>query len=166
MGELVMVSGHPQVKLTPKDLTSLMIVRLAYLSGEGIDPEAQVEHDFCAGLYARTLTVKKGQVVVGALHAQESILTVRKGCALLADGDKVVMVTSGFQTILPIGKMCITYAIEDTIFTNYSANPDNSHNQEELWKLNTFDVGDDVWKTVDEEIEKLLVSFVDKQESA
>ena len=163
MGELVTLDGTKQLKLTEQDFRSLVIARLAELSGTGFDPIVQVEHDFCNGMYARTLILKKGQIVIGAPHSQESFLTVRKGHSLIANGNEVLDVEAGFQTVLGVGKMCLCVALEDTTFTNYSPNPNNLTAQDDLWKINTFSISDDLWATVDQHI-LTLIQAVQKQE--
>jgi hypothetical protein len=163
MGELVEVEGKPHLKLTSQDFTSLIVARLAELSGAGFDPSFQVDHDFCDGIYARTLTLKKGQVVIGAPHSTESFLLVRQGHTLVANGYEILNVKAGFQTVLGVGKMCLCFAVEDTVFTNYSPNPDNLKEQDDLWALNTFAIDDSMWHTVDSAIEEMLQGLVAKQ---
>ena len=165
MGEVLTTEGTKQLVLTPKDFTSLIIVRLAQKLGAGPNPEAQTEHDFVDGLYARTLYVKKGQVVVGALHSTESFLVLREGHALLADGNRVIEAKAGYQVSLGIGKMCITYAVEDSVFTNYTPNPANIKEQNDLWALNTFGIDDATWAIVDAHI-ATMIDGIQQQEIA
>ena len=46
-----------------------------------------VQHEFCAGLYARTMHIPAGTVLTGAVHREESFFLVRKGDLMVSAGD-------------------------------------------------------------------------------
>jgi len=59
--------------------------------------EVPLFHDFCTGIYARTILIKAGTIAVGAVHKNECFSLVRKGCILITTDDKPVQAESGIM---------------------------------------------------------------------
>jgi len=53
-----------------------------------------VDHDFCNGLYARTMHIPAGTILTGAVHREESFFLVRKG-------ELIVSTDNGPRTLRP-----------------------------------------------------------------
>ena len=99
--------------------------------------ETLTQHEFCNGVYARTLVIPAGTVATGAIHKDESFFLIRSG--------KVVMTTDGGMAVLPVGYTAVTkpltkracLALTDVVMTTFHANPTNEKNPDVIWDMYT-----------------------------
>lgn len=97
-----------------------------------------VTHDFCAGLYARTMHIPAGTVATGAVHAEECFMVVRSGALRMSSGVKSFDLAAGDLVKSAPGtkRAVVTYA--DTVLTTFHANPTNETDPAALWSLFTL----------------------------
>ena len=103
--------------------------------------EVPLFHDFCTGIYARTILMKAGTVAVGAVHKNECFFLVRSGSLLITTDKEPVKAESGFMIKTLAGSKRAAYALVDTLITTFHANPEELREPEELW--NNFTVPPD-----------------------
>ncbi len=84
--------------------------------------EMVLEHYFLPGVYIRKLSMKAGTVIVGKIHSTVHGCIVAKG--QIAVGKTVLV--AGDVFVSEPGAKRAGYAIEDTVFINVHANPDDS----------------------------------------
>ena len=94
--------------------------------------DCAVREYFADGLYAREITIPKGVALIGAIHKTHNFAIVSKGVLRVAtdDGAKDVQAGEVIQ-IRPGQKNCV-YAIEECVWTNFFANPDNERDSNKL----------------------------------
>ena len=97
-----------------------------------------VEHEFCAGLYARTMHLKADCGYTGAVHRGECFFVVRSGTlASFAGGDDAVMLQPGDMHIVRDGSKRAVVAVTDCIVTTFHANESDERDPLALWDLLT-----------------------------
>ena len=99
-------------------------------------PQAEVplEHDFCAGLYARTIHIPAGTLITGAVHRHESFWVVRAGdLAFTNERGETIIAGPGQMGRSPVGVKRAGLALTDVVFTTFHANPDNELDAGRLW---------------------------------
>lgn len=77
----------------------------------------EAEHLVFGGLYARTLTIPAGSVVVGRIHAQDRVCIVSKGRCAFADEHGQRIVSAPFIGKFPKGSKTAVFAFEETVWT-------------------------------------------------
>lgn len=97
-----------------------------------------VEHDFCEGLYSRTMHVPGGSLITGAIHRTENFLVVRKGKGVIGTVSGLKWFTSGDMFKSQAGAKNFAYIEEDTIFTTFHLNVENDTDPETLWEKYTI----------------------------
>ena len=96
-----------------------------------------IKHEFADQIYLRQMTIKKGMVVVGAIHNHLHIFFLLKGHLTLEDyeGPCYVISKPGIQRAV--------YANEDSVVVNIHKNPTNTKDidkiESELVSLNMKD---------------------------
>lgn len=95
----------------------------------------KIKHEFAEGLYARTMTIPAGVALVGAIHASESFMIVRKGSMAIWTEDGIKNFEAGDLIKSFPGAKRVGYAHEDTILTAFHANPTNETDPELLWEM-------------------------------
>lgn len=101
--------------------------------------DLQTKHDFCDGVYARTITIPANVALTGAIHATENFLLVRSGeIAIWVDATKAITFSAGDMITSKAGHKRIGLAITDTVLTTFHANPYNLTDPEELWEYYTL----------------------------
>jgi quercetin dioxygenase-like cupin family protein len=95
--------------------------------------EIPVTHQFCKGIYARSITIPAGIILTGALHKDECFFVVRSGTILITTDDEPIKAEAGFMAFSKAGSKRLGVALEDTVVTTFHANPDELRTAEELW---------------------------------
>ena len=95
--------------------------------------ELPVYHDFCKGIYARTIIIPAGTVLTGAVHKDECFFLVRHGCILITTDDKPIKAEGGFMSISKAGTKRAGIALVDTLVTTFHSNPEELREPDELW---------------------------------
>ena len=102
-----------------------------------------VKHAFADQIYLRELTIKKGMVMVGAIHNHLHIFFLLKGHLTLSTKDTIEDYEAPCYVVSKPGVQRAVYANEDSIVVNIHKNPTNTKDVKELEKeivsLNTED---------------------------
>ena len=106
--------------------------------------EMPVFHDFCAGIYARSLVIPAGTVLTGAIHKDECFFVVRSGSILITTDNGTIKADSGFMSITKPGAKRAGLAIVDTLVTTFHANPEELREPEEMWNHFTVPAPDNI----------------------
>jgi hypothetical protein len=127
--------GAQAVRLLPGDTVREKINGLeAHM--KGLPKEHRLEippvHHFADGLYAREITIPKGTLVVGKVHAGEHLNIVSKGEISVITEDGVRRIKAPCTLVSRPGTKRVGYAHEDTVWTTIHANPENEHDLERL----------------------------------
>lgn len=96
-------------------------------------------HDFCEGLYARTMFIPKGTALTGAIHRSENFLIIRSGDISVWTEHGMKRMKAGEMVVSGEGHKRVGYAHEDTLLTTFHANPTNETDPELLWELFTVE---------------------------
>lgn len=99
--------------------------------------ELPVEHDFCAGVYARTMHIPAGTVLTGAVHRHECIFLVRRGLLMVTTDDGPKQLEGGDMFVTPAGTKRAGAALTDVVVTTFHANPTDETDPIELWDMFT-----------------------------
>ena len=97
-----------------------------------------VDHDFCNGLYARTMHIPAGTILTGAVHREESFFLVRKGELIVSTDDGPLTLRSGEMSVSKIGTKRAGITLTDVEVTTFHANPTNEQEPQVLWDLFTI----------------------------
>lgn len=95
--------------------------------------EMPVEHDFCSGIYARTIHIPAEAVLTGAIHRHECFFLVRSGELIVTTDEGSRRVGAGDMFVTPAGTKRAGIALTDVIVTTFHANPENERNPVLLW---------------------------------
>lgn len=94
-------------------------------------------HDFCSGLYARTLHIPANTVLTGAIHKKESFFVLRSGVLLVTTDDGPKQIYPGHMSISHKGTKRAGVAVTDCEVTTFHANPTNEQDADSLWDMYT-----------------------------
>lgn len=100
--------------------------------------EMPVDHDFCNGLYARTMHIPAGTILTGAIHREESFFLVRKGELIVSTDNGPRTIGPGDMSISKIGTKRAGIALTDVEVTTFHANPTNEQEPQKLWDMFTI----------------------------
>jgi len=92
------------------------------------------ESIFIDGVYARAMTVKKGCVVIGAIHKHKHISFLMSGHLTVVSETGVSDHVAPCTIVAGPGVKRIAYAHEDTVWYNVHGNPSNTEDLKELEK--------------------------------
>lgn len=96
--------------------------------------EVPLQHDFCNGLYARSIAIPAGCLITGAVHRSESFWVVRSGeLAFTNENGEAMVASAGAMGRTPAGVKRAGLALTDCVFTTFHANPDNELDTDKLW---------------------------------
>lgn len=95
--------------------------------------EMTTEHNFCTGVYARTLKIPAGVLLTGAIHNDESFFLIREGHLLVSSGGPAVSVGPGFMTVTKPGEKRVGLAVTDVVVTTFHANPQELRDKNAIW---------------------------------
>ncbi len=102
-----------------------------------------LKHAFADQIYLRELTIKKGMLMVGAIHNHLHIFFLLKGHLTLSTKDTIEDYEAPCYVVSKPGVQRAVYANEDSIVVNIHKNPTNTKDVKELEKeivsLNTED---------------------------
>ena len=96
-----------------------------------------VDHEFCNGLYARTMHIPIGTVLTGAVHKNESFFVVRKGHLIVTTDDGSAQVGPGFMSVTKPNTKRAGVALTDVEVTTFHANPTNETDPQAIWDMYT-----------------------------
>lgn len=100
--------------------------------------ELKVEHSFCDGVYARTMTIPAGVILTSAIHRGECLFVVVSGQIMITTDDGPRLVQAGYMSTTPAGTKRAGYAIADTVVTTFHSNPENERSPDKLWDMLTI----------------------------
>jgi hypothetical protein len=100
---------------------------------KGPQIELSVTHEFCDGLYARTMMIPAGTVLTGAIHAKDCFFQVRKGRLVVTTDDGVAILEAGDLRLSRKGTKRAGVALDDVVVTTFHPNTDNEQSPEVLW---------------------------------
>ena len=98
-----------------------------------------ITHEFCNGLYARTMFIPEGTALTGAIHREENFLVIRCGDISVWTEQGMKRLKTGDIVLSGEGHKRIGYAHSDTLLTTFHANPTNETDPELLWELFTVE---------------------------
>lgn len=99
--------------------------------------ECPVRHFFAPGVYAREITIPAGSALVGAVHKTENLAVLSKGRMVLAtEAGPVEICAPHILTVKP-GDKNSAVALEESVWTNFLANPTNETNTDALVEIFT-----------------------------
>jgi mannose-6-phosphate isomerase-like protein (cupin superfamily) len=100
--------------------------------------EMPLDHDFCNGLYARTMHIPAGTVLTGAVHRDESFFVVRKGHLVVTTDNGTAEVGPGFMSVTRANTKRAGVALTDVEVTTFHANPTNETDPQTIWDMYTI----------------------------
>ncbi len=96
-----------------------------------------IDHQHCAGLYARTMFIPEGTVATGAIHRNESFFVVRHGTLVAHTEAGPVILPPGHMAVTQVGQKRAVVALTDVVVTTFHANPTAETDPDALWALLT-----------------------------
>ncbi len=105
-----------------------------YGDGKGIAtmPDVPIKNQFADQLYIRQMDLKKGHVIIGAVHNHHHVWFLLTGRVYIIEGEEKIEHIAPCYTISKPGAQRVIYAVEDSIFVNVHKNPSNTQNIKEL----------------------------------
>ena len=95
--------------------------------------EIPLFHDFCKGIYARTILIPAGTMLTGAVHKDECFFLIRSGCIIITTDKEPIKAESGFMALSMAGSKRAGFALVDTLVTTFHANPEELREPDEIW---------------------------------
>jgi hypothetical protein len=111
--------------------------------------EMPVFHDFCKGVYARTLVIPAGTVLTGAIHKDECFFVVRSGSILITTDNGTIRADSGFMSNTKAESKRAGLALVDTMVTTFHANPEELRDPGEIWDYFTVPAPENVLEVLE-----------------
>jgi hypothetical protein len=96
------------------------------------DIDELTNHDFCDGLYARTLVLPAGSVIVGKTHASENFFLLVAGSIIVTTPEGPKVITAPYLAVTHPGEKRAGFALTDAITMNFHANPLNETDPDTL----------------------------------
>ena len=93
-----------------------------------------LKHTFADGIYVRQMSMKRGSVVVGAIHKHLHVWFLLTGRISVATEDTTEEYIAPCYVVATPGTKRVIYANEESIFVNIHKNPTNSQDIEWLEK--------------------------------
>ena len=84
---------------------------------EEVDCEEWVKHIFAPGVYAREMSIKKGQMIVGKIHKTEHINIISQGDISVKTQYGVYRHKAPCSFVSQVGVKRVVFAHEDTVWT-------------------------------------------------
>lgn len=97
-----------------------------------------VDHDFCAGLYARTMHIPAGTALTGAVHSKDCFFLVRRGTLAVTTDHGPLVVRDGELLVSKAGTKRAGVAMTDVVITTFHPNPGDETDPAALWDLFTL----------------------------
>ena len=95
-------------------------------------PDVSIKHQFADQIYIRQMDLKKGQVIVGAIHNHLHAWFLLTGKVLINNNGELIEHIAPCYTVSKPGSQRLIYAMEDSIFVNIHKNPSNTQDIKEL----------------------------------
>ena len=93
-----------------------------------------LKHTFADGIYVRQMSMKKGSVVVGAIHKHLHVWFLLTGHISVATEKDVEDYVAPCYVVAKPGTKRVIYANEQSIFVNIHKNPTNTQDIQQLEK--------------------------------
>jgi len=93
-----------------------------------------LKHSFADQLYIRQMEMKKGTMVIGAVHNHKHVWFLMTGHLTISDNEEVQDYEAPCYVVSEAGAQRVIYANENSIFVNVHKNPTNTENIQELEK--------------------------------
>ena len=93
-----------------------------------------LKHTFADGIYVRQMKMKKGSVVVGAIHKHLHVWFLLTGHISVATEKDIEDYISPCYVVAKPGTKRVIYANEESIFVNIHKNPTNTQDIQQLEK--------------------------------
>lgn len=87
--------------------------------------EFPIRNYFVDGLYVREIFIPRGAVLVGYIHTKPCVTTVSRGEIIIYDGELRARVRAPYTVCVAAGTKKAGFAVEDTVWSDAYANPDN-----------------------------------------
>ena len=97
-------------------------------------PDVPIKHSFADQLYIRQMDLKKGHVILGAVHNHLHVWFLLKGKVIINNNGEKIEHIAPCYTVSKPGSKRIILALEDAIFVNVHKNPTNNKDIAELEK--------------------------------
>jgi len=119
-----------------KNILSSNIIESSFGDGNSIceTPEVPIKHSFADQIYIRQMDLKKGHVIVGAVHNHLHVWFLLTGHVVINNNGKIIEHIAPCYTVSSPGSQRLIYALENSIFVNVHKNPTNTENIKELEK--------------------------------
>ena len=119
-----------------KNILSSDIIEGSFGDGNSIceTSEVPIKHSFADQIYIRQMNLKKGHVIVGAVHNHLHAWFLLTGHVVINNNGEIIEHIAPCYTISSPGSQRLIYALEDSIFVNVHKNPTNTENIKELEK--------------------------------
>jgi hypothetical protein len=134
MGDITVVNSGGVIAKTDQVWTQEKIFELEEEILQLPQVNMLTTHDFCHGVYARTLSIPAGVILTGAIHKDESFFVVRSGVLLVTTDTGTVQVGSGFMMVTKPGTKRAGIALTDCEVTTFHANPTNEKDPDAIWE--------------------------------
>ena len=89
-------------------------------------PDVPIKHSFADQLYIRQMDLKKGHVILGAVHNHLHVWFLLKGKVIINNNGEKIEHIAPCYTVSKPGSQRIILALEDAIFVNVHKNPTNN----------------------------------------
>lgn len=93
-----------------------------------------LKHSFADQLYIRQMEMKKGTMVIGAVHNHKHVWFLMTGHLTISNNEEVQDYEAPCYVVSEAGAQRVIYANENSIFVNVHKNPTNTENIQELEK--------------------------------
>jgi len=97
-------------------------------------PDVPIKHSFADQLYIRQMDLKKGHVILGAVHNHLHVWFLLTGSVIINNNGEKIEHIAPCYTVSKPGSQRIILALEDAIFVNVHKNPTNNKDIAELEK--------------------------------
>tara|TARA_E500000331_G_scaffold205474_1_gene197106 strand:- start:785 stop:1219 length:435 start_codon:yes stop_codon:yes gene_type:complete len=98
------------------------------------DDIVPLKHSFADQIYIRQMEMKKGTMVIGAIHNHKHVWFLLTGHLTISNNKDVQDYEAPCYVVSEAGTQRAIYANEDSIFVNIHKNPENIENIDELEK--------------------------------
>tara|TARA_R100000664_G_C2759256_1_gene148826 strand:- start:1694 stop:2158 length:465 start_codon:yes stop_codon:yes gene_type:complete len=136
MQETLTISHKDKVSHLVKILSDMEDGELVVGNGKEIIHHdiTPLKHSFADQVYIRQMDMKKGTIVVGAIHKHLHVWFLLTGKLTVATKNGIEDFISPCYVVSQPGSQRVIYADEDSIFVNIHKNPTNTTNIEKLEK--------------------------------
>ena len=94
--------------------------------------EPQLRHFFVKGVYVKEITIPKDHVLTSYIHMADCVSTMAKGRMVVTDGVNTLIMTAPCTFVCPAGSKKAGISLEDTVWLDSYANPDDEQDLDVL----------------------------------